>query len=264
MGHGILAADVGNSRVKFGLFAAAPVEAGKLPECRKFLAFEVDQPAPWSALRKWTDQPTAAVMAGANPAGVAKLKASWPSDWPVPTVLDQPRQLPVRIDVDFPDRVGIDRLLNAVAANLIRPADRAVIVVDSGTATTVDLVSETGAFVGGAILPGLRLGGLALHHYTALLPLIEPSDLTGEPPKALGKNTRDAIRSGLFWGQLGAVRELISRLTDLCAAPPVMLVTGGAGCALTPMLTGAREEPFLPLKAMVAVLHNGRTPGPSS
>jgi len=263
MSHGILAADIGNSRVKFGLFASAPAGVGKLPECQKFLAFEVDQPAPWSALRKWTDRPVAAVMAGANPSGVDKLKASWPSDWPAPVILDQPRQLSVAINVDFPDRVGIDRLLNALAANLVRPADRAAIVVDSGTATTVDLISATGVFVGGAILPGLRLGGLALHQYTALLPLIEPADLTGEPPLSLGKNTRDAIRSGLFWGQLGAVRELVARLTELCAAPPIMLVTGGAGCALAPMLQGARDEPFLPLKAMVAVLHGihtGQTP----
>src|SRR6185312_8188631 len=104
--------------------------------------------------------------------------------------------LPLRVLVQQLDHVGIDRLLDAVAANSRRPAGVPAIIIDAGSAVTVDLVDEAGAFTGGAILPGLRLMAKALHDYTALLPLVDPP--TQAPPLP-GTATIPAIESGIFW-----------------------------------------------------------------
>ena len=86
---------------------------------------------------------------------------------------------------------------------------RPAIIVDSGTATTVDAVDADGVFLGGAILPGFGLLARSLQRYTALLPLITLEELGTGPPPAVGRDTTAAIKSGLFFGQLGAVRELV-------------------------------------------------------
>src|SRR5205814_3927690 len=129
------------------------------------------------------------------------------------------RDLPLEVRVEFPDRVGLDRLAAAVAARFLasegrQPPDtiRPAIVIDAGTAITVDLVSADGAFEGGVILPGFRLTAEALAAGTNQLPL---ATFTGQdqPPPVVGKHTEGAIRSGLFWGAVGAVREVIERMS---------------------------------------------------
>ena len=109
--------------------------------------------------------------------------------------------------------VGIDRLLAAVAANRLRNPKRPAVIVDLGTAITVDLVDAEGVFRGGAILPGIAISARAMHDYTDLLPHIPMAELE-EPPPALGRATVPAMRSGLYWGAVGAVRELIERLAE--------------------------------------------------
>ena len=88
-------------------------------------------------------------------------------------VLQYAGELPLRVELEKPDHVGIDRLLDAVAVNSRRAPGVPAVIIDAGSAVTVDLVDGAGAFRGGAILPGLRLMAKSLHDYTALLPLIE-------------------------------------------------------------------------------------------
>ena len=143
--------------------------------------------------------------------------------------------------------VGIDRLLAAVAANRIRRPDRPAVVADLGTAITVDLISGAGEFEGGAILPGIEMAARALHDYTDLLPRIEMSELA-EPPDALGKATEPAMRSGLYWGAVGSVRELIWRMVGDGRSEPVLFVTGGAGPMVAKLLhEDAHHVPHLTL-----------------
>ncbi len=135
-------------------------------------------------------------------------------------------QLPITVNVLYPQRVGADRLAAAVAANCLRATNSPAIVVDAGTAITVDLIDGEGVFQGGAILPGLHLAALALAEKTDLLPLvgeIEPNS----PPPAVGKSTETAIRSGLFWGSIGAVREVIRQIELELLSRPQLFVTGG-------------------------------------
>ena len=107
--------------------------------------------------------------------------------------------LPLVVSLPRPDMVGIDRLLDAVAANRLRPADRPAIVVDLGTAITVDLISAEGAFLGGTILPGIGTSARAMHEFTDLLPLVDMQSLSSPPP-ALGTATVEALLGGLVLG----------------------------------------------------------------
>ena len=135
-------------------------------------------------------------------------------DWPIHQI--SYRDLRMEIRVDEPARVGIDRLLAAVAANRLRTPDRAAIVVDLGTAITVDLVEADGAFAGGAILPGIGMAGRALADQTDALPHVMLAHSVA-PPSPLGKSTKAAIEAGLYWGAVGAVGELVSQLTAALA-----------------------------------------------
>ncbi|MBC8117441.1 MAG: type III pantothenate kinase [Candidatus Saccharimonas sp.] len=275
----LLAIDAGNSRLKFGLF-----EPGRLshsnsiwPECRQFLAVHVDDAIPWDVLSGWLDSSAPGATArqsaisGTNPRAVERLLIGWARQgWPAPFVVRDYMAVPVAVDVDSPEKVGLDRLLAAVAANALRPADRAAIVIDSGTATTVNYVSVQGTFCGGAILPGLEMSAKALHHYTALLPLLPVHELGGDEPVAPGRTTREAIRNGLLWGQVGAIRELVRQLclrrghdlptfdessesTDSPSSSPApwLVLTGGGGPVLSPQFPGVMRLASLGMHGLV-------------
>jgi len=127
----------------------------------------------------------------------------------------------IRNETLSPEQVGVDRLLAALGAfERGGPA----IVVDFGTAITVDLVTEGPAFKGGAILPGPRLWNEALVRGTALLP---ETELAGPPGGSFGRTTEEAISFGVFWGLAGAVASLVERISRGRPESPVW-VTGGA------------------------------------
>ena len=132
--------------------------------------------------------------------------------------------IPMTARVAEPDRVGADRLLGAWGAREIHGAP--VIVVDLGTATTVDVVDTDGAFVGGAILPGMELALAALARGTALLPEVD----LAPPRSALARDTVESLRSGGVLGHVGAIREVVARIVHelLPGGPrPPVVATGG-------------------------------------
>jgi type III pantothenate kinase len=161
--------------------------------------------------------------------------------------------LPIGVAVEFPDRVGIDRLSGGVAANRLRNPARAAIVIGVGSAITVDLISADGVFRGGAILPGIGMSARALHEFTDLLPR-SPLEELSSPPPALGTSTMAAIHAGLYWGAIGALRELIARLAEQVdeAAPGDVFLTGGAAPAVAAHLDpAARYIEYLVLSGIV-------------
>ncbi|MCH9655176.1 MAG: type III pantothenate kinase [Planctomycetes bacterium] len=267
-----LAIDVGNSRIKFILLESdlQAKESKQLPLVLHTCSSLIEKPLPWKQIQSWFKGTSAmkcqTIVAGSNPRGIEGVVDNWPDGTlPTPVEILNSVDFPLEICVDEPRKVGIDRLLNAVAANRLRNSGQATIIIDSGTATTVDVVNPDGSFAGGTILPGFELSAKALHHYTALLPLIPVDELRQVEPVVLGKNTTDAIRSGLFWGQLGAVRELVSQLRDQSLADssqivPLVLLTGGGSDLLAPYLEGSIQfEPLLTLQglALVAQKMNG-------
>jgi type III pantothenate kinase len=123
-----------------------------------------------------------------------------------------------------PAEVGADRIANAIAASRLYPG-RDAIVADFGTATTFDVLTAGKKYLGGAIAPGLRISMEALEQKTARLPSVEIL----KPESALGRSTVESIQSGLFFGHVGMVREMVSRISAECFpdSRPAVLATGG-------------------------------------
>jgi len=129
--------------------------------------------------------------------------------------------LPVPPRVDEGTLVGPDRLVNTAGAFDRHGGD--LIVVDFGTATTFDVVDHDGAYVGGAIAPGVNLSLEALHAAAAALPHI---DVT-KPDRAIGTNTLDCMQSGIFWGYVGLVQGVCSRIRSEFGRSMRIIGTGG-------------------------------------
>jgi type III pantothenate kinase len=152
----------------------------------------------------------AAVEAWISSAGLALYRV--PADVPYP--------LPVRVET--PERVGPDRVLACAAA--VERFGGPCIVVDAGTASTVDLVDAVDGFRGGAILAGRHLLAEALHVHTSALPRIEP-DPVDDP---VGTSTEGAIRAGTFLGWVGGLREVVTRMMNVVPGCTVVLTGGDA------------------------------------
>jgi type III pantothenate kinase len=156
------------------------------------------------------------------------------------------RDVPLQVDVQHPERLGIDRMLNAVAANRLRRPQRAGIVVDIGTAMTVNFISSDGVFRGGAILAGPSTALDALHAATSSLPKLG-REVFDAPPVIIGKSTQDAMAAGAYWGAVGAARQIIERMAAACSDAPDVFLTGGAAEPLAEHVgLGDRRARFVP------------------
>jgi type III pantothenate kinase len=150
--------------------------------------------------------------------------------------IESRRDIPIQVNVDEPDRVGIDRILNVFAAAGRVRSGQPAIVVDAGSAVTVNLLDESGAFAGGSIFPGLRLMALALKEHTAQLPLVATEGpLPDGPP---GTNTEAAMRLGILYAAAGGIDALIRATSTRCSTSPRLFLTGGD---MTPQLAGFLE-----------------------
>lgn len=228
---GLMAVDIGNSAVKLGWFR--PREAGRGSPSNTGLSqpewveqYPTAQPPPDSLLARLPTEALAWRISSVHRDGAERLQR-WLATH---RACDEAQlltygDLPIALRVEFPERVGLDRLAAAVAANALRNPSHAAIVVTSGTAVTVNLVGRDGVFEGGAILPGFRMQAEALFGGADQLPLTVLG--SEETPSPLGKNTDAAIRSGLFWGTVGAVRELLAQISATVESPVDVFVTGG-------------------------------------
>jgi type III pantothenate kinase len=139
-----------------------------------------------------------------------------------PLVVGKPEcRLPVLPRVDAGVTVGPDRLVNTVGAHDRHGGD--LIVVDFGTATTLDVVDDDGAYVGGVIAPGVNLSLEALHMAAAALPHVDIS----RPAKVVGTNTVACMQSGVYWGYIGLVEGIVARIRAERQRPMKVIATGG-------------------------------------
>jgi len=122
---------------------------------------------------------------------------------------------------DNPKEVGADRIVNAIAA--FRLYGGPAIVVDFGTATTFDVISPQGEYLGGAIAPGIGISSEALWTRTALLPKVEII----KPKTVIGKNTIESMQAGIFYGFVGQVDEIIMKIKEELQEEPKIIATGG-------------------------------------
>jgi type III pantothenate kinase len=154
--------------------------------------------------------------------------------------------LPIRVGVEEPLGVGADRLVNAIAAHWLYADD--AIVVDLGTATTYDCVTRAGAFVGGAIAPGVRTAAERLVERTARLPRVP----LAEPERVIGRRTDACLQSGIFFGAVDAVDGMIRRIREEWQSPTAVVVaTGGLSALIAPHCRSVQHiEPFLTLNGI--------------
>lgn len=167
--------------------------------------------------------------------------------WPLQVVGDSGLKTGVRILTDNPAEVGADRIVNAVAA--FSRFNKAVIVVDFGTAITFDCVSENREYLGGVIVPGVAISLDALAERTAQLPRV---DISSPPPHTIGANTVDAIKSGILYGYASLVDGMINRLKkDFGVTEPAVIATGGMAEIIAPYTETIKHiDPLLTLTGL--------------
>jgi type III pantothenate kinase len=212
--------DIGNTRMKWGACSGGRVgEVVRLP---------LDDTTIWDAeLAKLAPPRTevrAWAVASVNPPALQRF-LMWAHTRGRTAVFERYTDLPIRVNVDEPEKVGLDRLFGAVAAKARVPAGTPAITVDVGTAVTVNLIDAEGVFQGGAIFPGPRLMSLSLHEHTAKLPHVDPTEALNDVRPA--KNTEYAIRMGIEAALVGGVHSLLSFFADEVETPPWLFVTGG-------------------------------------
>jgi len=138
-----------------------------------------------------------------------------------PLVIGENAELGMTARITKPSEAGADRLVNAIGAHLVYPGD--LIIIDSGTATTFDVVAADGAFEGGVIAPGINLSLQALHEAAAMLPRIAIQ----RPEKVIGKDTVSNMQSGVFWGYVALIEGLVARIKAEWGKPMTVIGTGG-------------------------------------
>jgi type III pantothenate kinase len=171
-----------------------------------------------------------------------------------PIVVEPGTRTGVAVLIDNPKEVGADRIVNSLAA-FTRFGGPAV-VVDFGTATTFDCVSEKGEYVGGAIAPGLQVAAQALFEQTARLPLVE----LVPPRSVIGKGTVEAVQSGLVLGYASMVDGMVERIAKELGQPTVIATGGLAPVVIDECRTVDHHEPWLTLEGLRLVFEKNAEP----
>ncbi|MDQ4099830.1 MAG: type III pantothenate kinase [Chloroflexota bacterium] len=225
----LLAVDVGNTNTVFGVY---DLEAEMLVTTVRVSSRPDRMPDEWYAIllpalsdaRIDPRAISAMILSSVVPGVTRWLAAMGQSRLDVePVLVSVDLDLGIEVDVDHPREVGADRLVNAAAARARYGAP--AVVIDLGTATNFDVVDGNGAYIGGALAPGLIVAADAMVSRAARLFAVE---LT-LPPRAIGRNTVQALQSGLVLGYLSLIEGMIQRIRGELAGTPTVIVTGGYG-----------------------------------
>lgn len=252
-------ADIGNSRLKWARLdpRGVPGPSASLP---------LDDPAAWG--RTW-DEWNLGEGAGAswavssvNPP-LARRLATFLNERGAGSVrwFLTAAEVPVPKDVEGAETGGADRALAVLGGSRLLGAGAPALVVMCGTAITVERVTAAGVWQGGAIAMGLGLCARSLHHFTAQLPLVSPD----QTAPAWGRSTEPSLEAGVFWGTVGAVRELLARQRPDLGGEPRVVWTGGDAELLASAVEGssALVVPDLVLRGLALALDDSpeRDPG---
>lgn len=171
-----------------------------------------------------------------------------------PLVIGENVDLGIPVRIEKPSEAGADRLVNAIGAHIVYPGD--LIVIDSGTATTFDVVAADGGLEGCAIAPGINLSMEALHQAAAKLPRVAIQ----KPQRIIGKDTVGAMQSGVFWGYISLIEGLITRIKSEWDRPMTVIGTGGVA-SLFHGATMAIDhfDPDLTIRGMLEIWRRNQT-----
>lgn len=252
----LLALDIGNTAIKGGLFDGATL--------RRTFRLTTDPaasvPAYRHALRHHLDgvQIDGIGIASVVPAvGACVTEAARAETMRLPLVVSHRSPLPFAMGYETPETLGTDRIAAAAGAWTRYHDDapgRPLVVVDAGTAVTLEVVSADGVFLGGTIGAGPDLIRRALARGTAQLPEVDAR----LPRRAIGRSTKEALQAGLMWPFLDGVRGLLARTTDELGADPLVVATGGWGELLATHVDAVDHvEPDLVLHGVRALMALG-------
>ena len=226
----ILAIDAGNSRVKWGWHDGAGWTSVASVSLIEFAASS-DHVNPFSVTH---DDPECIIISNVAGEGAHHLLVNWTSVFDAQPMWLHPEasRCGVTNQYERPDQLGPDRWAALIAARAVHHG--ACLVVNAGTATTVDMLTAEGVFRGGAIMPGVELMRFVLHEHTGRLPIQEGAY------RDMPRNTVDAIETGCRHAQAGAVERMYRVFRDL-EPNPLCIVSGGAGRVLVDQLAMPRR-----------------------
>lgn len=234
----LLAIDAGNTNIVFAVFDGDTI-MGQW-RCSTTTERTSDELGVWlHHLFTLSDVPvdaiTGAIIATVVPAAEFSLKTLCRRYFDVePMVVGDPAvNLDMKIVMDRPTEVGADRLVNAIAAHELFGGP--LVVLDFGTATTFDVVDGNGDYLGGVIAPGVNLSIKALHMAAAQLPMVAIE----APRNVVGKNTVEAMQSGVYWGYVSMIEGLLARIRKQQNVDHIKVVATGG---LAPLFTKAVDE----------------------
>ena len=172
-----------------------------------------------------------------------------------PKFIENGEDLGIPVDYEPPSSVGSDRIANTLGAlAMLEKKDGyeglslPMVVVDFGTATTVEAISKEGRYLGGAIMPGVLVGSYALFGRAAKVPMVE----LAPPNRAIGRSTTEALRSGILLGYAGAVDALVKQVSEELGGNTTVIATGGlAGVFMQMCETLQWHEPNLTLEGLI-------------
>jgi type III pantothenate kinase len=241
----LLAIDIGNSNTVLGRFNGKKlVRTWRTPSDSKSLS-----------RLKLPDADRVVVSSVVPKLNAAVRKIAKRISGKTPLFIHRKMRMPIRIKVKNPQELGADRIVDVVAA--YSRWKKPLIVIDFGTATTFDIVTARGDYVGGAISPGIGIANDALALRCAKLPKV----LLGKPKRATAKTTKEAIQSGVFYGYIGLVEGMIARFKKEMRGKPLVVATGG----LAPLISKATKmidkvEPNLTLQGLQILYAANRKP----
>jgi len=227
----IIAIDIGNTNIRIGLFLDGEEQfirsiGGDSPETIAQCLVEAWEQVPVAVASRQAQRDGVIVISSVKPVWTQMVETLAEQRLGEKClVIGRDIPLPMSCWVDTPEKVGADRLVLASAAYDV--VEAAVIVIDIGTAMTIDLVDQNGVFRGGVICPGLQAGADALHQATALLPTVQ----VHRPDTPYGRNTEDAINCGLYYSMIGTLQEVVRRYAEELGTWPQTVITG-SGAAI--------------------------------
>jgi len=224
----LMAVDIGNSQMKFGRYLRSAIDTVVgLPQPSQVIIDNLPkfQQLELGLREEPLEEGTEWLISSVRDENLSLLRQWLRENRPKDSVriLSQ-RDIRMPVEVDEPEKIGLDRLCNALAATSLAKRNEPVLIVDIGSAVTFDVVSGDGRFLGGAIMPGFRASAVTLQKISHCLPVIETDDLRF--PSYPGRNTVAAIETGLFWGMVGAIRQFLAFAQE-GHEQALLLLTGG-------------------------------------
>jgi type III pantothenate kinase len=207
----ILAIDIGNTHTVFGVFDGDDIVHQWRKETGATYNFKVEHDI------------SGIIIASVSPSCDNLLKAYCENEFNITPIFITHENAGIAIDLETPEQVGADRLVNAAA--VIAHYQTPAIVIDFGTATTFDVIGADNTYLGGVIAPGIRLSLNALTDAAAKLDTVPVE----KPPAAIGKNTQNAMQAGLFYGYKGVIEMCVAEISTELSEEPYVIATGGLG-----------------------------------